>query len=342
MKRLQRSFKIELSFSDDMIPLVQGRQAYRMRLRDQISKQLIKGRVWWLGRTDRTRALILHIVAAINHFSRNGSSRAAALSYYAMFSLFPLTLLLAILINALVGPTVAQDQIAQGLALFLPPETVDLLRDNIVQALDQGTEFTIVALLGLVWAGSGLFTNLSAALEEIFQQPTLRNLWQQRLLAVFMAVVLLLMIGISFVASGVLRLIAALFISTPSVWVAIGIFFLPFSVNMLIFIMLFRFVPRVRVHWDAIWPSAIFGAMGWELAKGLFVWYLESFANFAVVYGSIATVIVLMLAAFLTASVVILSAELCAELNKWVAQYNVSQRRLPPVTEYRRLNPPRS
>ena len=62
------------------------------------------------------------------------------------------------------------------------------------------------------------------------------------------------------------------------------------------------------------------GSMGWELSKSLFVWYLESVANINVVYGSLGTVIALMLWAYLSAALLLLSAEACVAIDAWLAQ----------------------
>ena len=62
----------------------------------------------------------------------------------------------------------------------------------------------------------------------------------------------------------------------------------------------------------------MFGAVGWELAKAGFVFYLDSLANFQFIYGSIATGIVLLFWANLIAAIFLFSAELCARLNEWI------------------------
>jgi membrane protein len=117
-----------------------------------------------------------------------------------------------------------------------------------------------------------------------------------------------------------LVLISTIFFNRPSTWISIATIFLPMGLNMVIFVLLFRFVPSKLVYWDAVWPSAIFGAVGWELAKAGFRWYLQNLANYQIVYGGIATVIVLLFSAYLLASIFIFSAELCAQLNEWLAR----------------------
>ena len=115
-----------------------------------------------------------------------------------------------------------------------------------------------------------------------------------------------------------LRLVAALSLDRPSAWLLIGTYSLPFGIDMIIFALLFRYVPARYVKWDAVWPGAIFGAAGWELLKSGFNWFLDNMSNFQFVYGSIATVIVLLFWVYLLASIFLISAELSSQLNEWM------------------------
>lgn len=282
-------------------------------------EQLRKIGQWWERRDPATRLFFFYLRQAVANYARYGSRRAAALAYYAIFSIFPLTLLLAIGISRVVGSSVAQEQIASALTLFLPEssETVTLFQDSIQRAVDQNTSFGIIALVGLVWAGSGLFTNLASALDLIFHVPQARSLWRQRLVALLMIVTLVVLVTASFIASGIIGLLSIFFLNRPGLWLTIASVFLPLSLNMMMFVLLFRFVPLRSVHWDAIWPAAIMGAAGFELAKRAFAWYLANFANYQIVYGSITTVIILLFWTYLLASIFLFTAELCAQLNEW-------------------------
>lgn len=287
-------------------------------LRIQVLQRL---QSWWSYLTPVTQALLSHLWQALQNFNRHGGQRAAALAYYALFSIFPLTLFLAIVVGSILEPAVAQEQVGNALGLFLPDETVELLRSTVSGALRQAGQFGLVALAGLAWASLGLFTNLTSSLDAIFHATINRSMWRQRLLAFLMTLVLIMLIVISFVTSGALQLVSALFVSAPSLWLRIGSFFVPFGLTMVIFVLLFRYVPARKVYWDAVWPAAIFGSVGWELSKYGFQWYLSELANFTAVYGGIATVIVLLFWTYLLASILLLSAELCAELNDWVAAH---------------------
>lgn len=281
-------------------------------------------RGWWVQHPKMTRALPFYLHTAVLGFLRFGTRQAAALAYYAVFSMFPLSLLIAVAISRVLGPVVAQQQLQLGVGTFLPPSAepvISLFQSNVAEALAQSRSFGIIALIGLIWSGLGLFTNITTSLDHIFRVPQSRSMWRQRMVAILMTLILLVLVSASFVTSAVLRLLAALLLERPSIWLTIGVYFLPFGLNMIIFALLFRFVPARTVDWDAVWPAAIIGALGWELAKTGFGWYLTSVANFQFIYGGIATAIVLLFWAYLIAAIFLFSAELCAQLNDWLETY---------------------
>lgn len=274
---------------------------------------------WWKNRDIRTRMLPVHLRKAVSNYLRYGGQRGAALSYYAVFSIFPLTLLFTVTISGLVGSRVAEEQILQALDLFLPdPEITQLLANNISRAAEQGASFGTVAIIGLLWSGLGFFSNVSASLDMIFRVPKSRSLWRQRLMALGMTVTLVVLVATSFLISGLLWLLSVMVPTLPPFWIDLAPLLLPISLNLMIYVLLFRYVPARPMLWDAIWPAAIVGAVGWELAKAGFTWYLRNLANYQLVYGSIATVIVLLFWAYLLATVFLFSAELCAQLHEWL------------------------
>lgn len=275
---------------------------------------------WWENIDAPTRALPGYLQRAVSRYFRYDTQRAAALAYYTVFSIFPLLLLLAVAIGRVLGAASVQAQIASALRLFLPEAAqaiTDLLLESVSQGLAQNSSFTLLALGGLVWSGLGLFTNVSSALDLIFGVQRRRSMWRQRLVAVAMTITLIVLVVASFVVSGVLLLARTVFFSQASTWIDLAFLLVPLGFNMTVFVLAFRFVPARPVHWDSVWPAAVFGAVGWELAKAGFGWYLTNIADYQLVYGSIATVIVLLFWAFLLASVFLFSAELCAQLNEW-------------------------
>ena len=277
------------------------------------------GRIW-LVLPPSLRQMLIHSGRALLNFREYGARQAAAMTYYALFAIFPLTLLLAIAAGRILGPAVAQKQVADALSLVLPGQALSEIQRSLEQAILQGAPFALIALLGLLWSALGLFVNLTAALDFIFQAPRGRGVWQQQLTAFAMSVIFIFLMAVSFLTSAALQLVSAFLLNTTSTWLSIGITFLPAGLNMVIFVLLFRFIPRQTVFWDAIWPAALLGAAGWELTRWIFRWYLSTVASYQFVYGVFFTAIVLFFGAYLVMAITLFSAEICAQLNGWIRE----------------------
>src|SRR5690606_5207831 len=120
-----------------------------------------------------------------------------------------------------------------------------------------------------------------------------------------------------------------LFFFQRASWISLGSVIIPLSLSVAIFAFLYRFIPRQRVRWDAIWVAAFLGGGAWELAKRLFTWYLDNLASYSLVYGSVATMIVLMFWTYLSGLIVLLGAEVCVSLDDWMTRRSVQDLRIP-------------
>jgi len=284
---------------------------------------------WWILANAMTDGLMHHLWQAIYRFSKYGPREAAALSYYALFSLFPLLLLLIIGLGTVLGPAAADNQINGVLRLFLPVSTASFLQETIAEALEQRSSFGIFAGVFLLWSASGLFSSLSSALSRTFRDTNPRNTWHQRLVGLGMMVALSALLVASLVTTLIFGVIDLLVFFQTASWITMGALIIPLSLSVAIFAFLYRFIPRRRVRWDAIWVAAFFGGGAWEVAKRLFAWYLDNLASYNLVYGSVATVIVLMLWAYLSGIIVLLGAEFCVSLDDWMSKKSVQDLRVP-------------
>ncbi len=288
---------------------------------------------------------------AVTGFLSIGMHNAAALAYYAIFSMLPLILLLVVVLSRLVGPMLTQEQIMTALSPFLPEGAggaLNLVQTFVAGALDQSGSVTIIAVAGLAWAGLGLFSNIATSLDVIFDAGRSLNLVRNRLRAMAMATVLILLLSLSFLSSFVIGLFDSLLLDPSSVWLRISAFALPLGLNMLIFILLFRFVPSRRPDWEAIWPAALLGAILWELAKGLFAWFVSTSTIYQPLYGAIASGMVLLLWTYILAAGFLFAAEVCARVNDWLHERDWQQEPAGIVEPRAQIaasaqsNPPRS
>ena len=90
----------------------------------------------------------------------------------------------------------------------------------------------------------------------------------------------------------------------------------PFLINMGIFLLLYYFAPNCRTYWRYVWPGALIAAILFEVAKGIFIWYLDNLATYDQVYGSVTSVMSLLLWMWVSALILILGAEISSEYGR--------------------------
>ena len=91
---------------------------------------------------------------------------------------------------------------------------------------------------------------------------------------------------------------------------------IPWVITLTVFLLLYRLVPNCKTYWRYVWPGAVVAAVLYEVSKGIFVWYLANVANYELVYGSLASMIVLLSWAYLSAFILILWAEISSEYGR--------------------------
>ena len=84
---------------------------------------------------------------------------------------------------------------------------------------------------------------------------------------------------------------------------------------------LYRYGPdRKRARWQWVSIGSVFAAVAWIAASFLFSWFLAHFANYNATYGSLGAAVGLMMWLWISATVVLLGAELNAEIEHQTAQ----------------------
>ncbi len=114
---------------------------------------------------------------------------AAAIAYFALLSLFPLTLLSIAIASFTLGPLIDRQIIIQKLE-FIAPALGQLFGRNIEEIIHARGPITIVAMVGLIWSGSTVFYTLTQTLSGIWSNKRRRPVWKRRGLAVLFVLVL--------------------------------------------------------------------------------------------------------------------------------------------------------
>lgn len=243
---------------------------------------------------------------------------AAAISYYAIFSLFPLLLGLIALASLFLDAPSVRATVEERVISALPA-SADLVTRNIDQVVEARGTLGLISILGFFWSATGVFSAIRTALNRAWGVQHTRPFIQAKLLELAMVLSLGALLVVSVGLTWILQTIATLEVpilglrpfSNNPLW-NLTLTLVPLAFTILVFIPLYRYVPDTHVTWrQSLLGAAVAGPL-FELSKLLFVWYAENKANYALVYGSVGTVIALLTWAYISAVILLLGAEVGA------------------------------
>ncbi len=269
----------------------------------------------WLGVLRRT----------LDRFAAaRGAQAAAALSYYALFSLFPLAILLITALGFLIDPDAAQQLIGIALQRILPDAQgiQEFVFDSLSSIFASRGQVTLISLVALLWAASGVFTNLTFNVDLAWSENGRPNPFTARLMGLLMVVVVyvgLVALLLSSATLGVLSMLPAALMRwlgfSGQIAQAWSVRAIPLAISLMIFFGLYKWVPRVRVPWSIALSGALFATLATQVLNLGFTWYLNSgLARYESLYGPLTTIIVLLLWFYLTVSILLVGAHFCAAM----------------------------
>ena len=284
-------------------------------------------RIAWLGEQavryarrlkDKTFIWFGMIAQAVRETLKPGSViTAAAIAYFAILSLFPLTLLSISIASFSMGPSIDQQLIIQKLE-FIAPALGQLLGQNFGEILLARGPVTLLALAGLLWSASTFFYMLNGTLNTIWGTGPGRPFWKRRGLAILF--VLSFVSPILFLASFTSSITANL-----QAWLPEGIIPAVSAIGLLVailldvslFFVLYILLPHGSSTLGELLPGAIGAGLLWELAKKLFISSISTFLLVSnLVYGSVAAIIAFLLWAYLSGLIFLFGVFLSVAVNQ--------------------------
>jgi len=268
--------------------------------------------------------------AARETLKPNSAITAAAIAYFALFSLFPLTLLSIAIASFSLGSLMDQQLIVQRLE-FIAPALGQLLGKNIDEIIRARGPVTSVALVGLIWSTSTIFHTLTQTLKEIWGIKRSRPFWKQRGLAILFV---LIFVGPAlFLASFAGSMIANLRTWLPDQIIPIGggiSWVLAILLDVALFMVLYMMLPHGTSTWREILPGAMGAGFLWELAKKAFLSFVSTYISVSnLVYGSVAAIIAFLAWAYLSGLIFLFGAYLS------VSYFQLKQQQKETVGEIR-------
>lgn len=261
-----------------------------------------------------------------------GIAKGAAYSF--LLSLFPvLTTVTSILILAN-APSVVR-VIAIFVQQIAPPGAEDILLSRLREQVHRPIPFSLFAVGLALWAGSGAMISLMEGFQAAYRIPSGRPFLKQRAMAIFLVLVTALpAVG----ASSLIIMgnrgeqafthwmgVSDISGSVEMLW-RVGRYLLAFCTTIFVTGLLYYFGPNYRPEpagceklfrhrFIRVWPGALVSTLLWMLATAGFALYV-SHANYNFFYGSVGTVIVLLIWLYLIACIALIGCEFNAERER--------------------------
>lgn len=250
---------------------------------------------------------------------------AAALTYYAIMSLFPALLAMVTLLSVVGQGEATTAWILEVLSSYAPPDVVDFLAGPINHLTTQSNAgwLLVVSTLIAVWSAGGYVGAFGRVMNRIYGVAEGRPIWKIIPYNVLLTV-LTLLFGVATMLTVLLSGTVAKFVgdlfgvgnAAVEIWNNVK---WPVLAVAAIFYMscLYYATPNVkqtRFRWITI--GSVIALVVMAIAVGAFTFYVSNFGNFNATYGAIGSVIVLLLGIWIINLALLFGGEMDAEIER--------------------------
>lgn len=245
------------------------------------------------------------------------------MSYFGLMALFPALLLLLAISNQI---TAATELLTRAVEVY--PGSRNFLRETVRSLSSLGPGVIITCVIVVLWAGSWVFAVIERALNRIWG-ATSRTFWHGRALTIGMIGIVGLLLSLSVLITSIVvglremterlspRQLARypILLSVGSVFWQ-GVFaVISFLVTALLFVVVYRFMPKAEVSLRDTLPGAIVGGLLWEIAKYVFAWSVNYF-HYDQIYGSVGAVVAVLTWSYVSSLILLFGAQLTAVFHR--------------------------
>lgn len=244
----------------------------------------------------------------------------AALAYYTIFSLAPFLIIVIAIAGLVFGREAVSGQVVGQIQGLVGQEGATDIQEIISRASQprQGIIATIIGVGTLILGATGLFGQLQDALNTIWgvrPRPDLgiKGTIYARLtsFAVVLGVAFLLLVTLvlSTALAAFGDMLSSLMPGEAYVvfWQVIN-FLISLAITTLLFAMIYKILPDVRIAWSDVWIGALVTAVLFSIGRYLISIYIGN-SDFSQTYGASAAVIVIILWVYFASQIVLLGAE---------------------------------
>lgn len=270
---------------------------------------------------NRLIGFLLRVVRGF--LSNQGFLLAGAVAYYTLLSIVPLSIIALIVLSHFIE----EQQLIHTLTIYLEmviPGYAVTLTEQVRAFIENRATVGIIGFLGMLFFSSLAFSMLENAMSVIFFQRV-RASRRTFLISAIIPYLYIFAMGFGIVlVSFIVGTIETLESSQLSIrgWsldlggsTGVALYFLGIVGEVLMFSSIYLVMPVVRVRFRYALIGGITAAVLWEITRRVLIWYYAAISMVNVIYGSIAITVVALLSIEIVTIIVLLGAQVIAELE---------------------------
>lgn len=247
---------------------------------------------------------------------------AAGVTYFAFLAIFPTIAAVISLYGIIAEPQTVQQQLS-GLTSILPSEAHEIIKEQLHQIVNNSSGALswglLISILLSIWSANGGMSALVKGLNIAYDQELKRNFIKGNALTLLFTVggIVVVIISMALIV-GLALIINNLGLPKSVVLLLMIVRWLILAIIIMLSIaLLYRYAPdrKYKPKWQWVsWGSAISTVL-WLIGSWGFSFYISHFGNYNATYGSLAAVVILLLWFYLTSFIILLGAEINAEME---------------------------
>lgn len=253
------------------------------------------------------------------------------LAYNLLLSFFPFIIFLMTIIG---NASLDNEGILLALGKLVPASAYNLISTTVTAVITtRHTHLMSISFIIMLWSASSGFNAVIKGLNKAYGVAEQRSFVKVRLISMLctlgMAFIILIMMTLLVLGRIILNYAALKFGFSKNVvalWTVIR-YLIVVATAIFIFTGLYRFAPSKKLAWWEVLPGALFTTLSLILASLAFAYYVNNFANYSVVYGSIGAIIILLFWLFIVSIIVIFGGEINASLCSETSHSNITYKR---------------
>lgn len=273
------------------------------------------------------------------------SRLAAALAYYTVFSIAPLLIIVIAIVAVVFGQDAAEGEIVKQLQGLVGRDGAEVIQTMIQNSRKpaEGIISTLISIALLLFGATGVFSELQNSLNTIWEVTPkpgrgVRGIIKDRFSSFTMVLGIGFLLLVSMVVSAVLAALSNyfghFFPSLEVVWPAVNFIF-SFGVITLLFAMIYKLLPDVKIAWSDVWTGAAITSLLFTIGKSLIGMYLGN-SSVGSTYGAAGSFVVILLWVYYSAQILFFGAEFTqVYANKYGSQIEPAANAVPVTEEAR-------